>query len=278
MTKRSDNNIKKVNKISVQGNVSKLDLSLVVITLNEESSIERCISSVPFASEVIVVDSGSIDNTKEIAEKLGAKVYHQDWLGYGAQKKFATQKAGQKWILSLDADEWLSDELRDEIQEVLSRDGLGYFVYSMRRLSQYMGKWIYYGGWFPDWQVRLFKNGIAQWDDAEEVHETIKTSEDTARLAGVIYHKPFESIKEQVDVNFKYARLIAEKKYRIGRRLYSPYLIPLKTISRFLENLVWKKGFLDGVRGFIIAVNSAQSYMMQLYHLYRKSLRDKVRK
>lgn len=257
---------------------SKLDLSLVIITLNEESSIERCISSVPFVSEIIVVDSGSTDNTKEIAEKLGAKVYHQDWLGYGAQKKFATQKARCKWVLSLDADEWLSDELRDEILEVLSRDGLGYSVYSIRRLSQYMDKWIYNGGWFPDWQMRLFKNGVAQWDADEEVHETIKTAEETARLAGVIYHKPFDSIKEQVDVNFKYAKLIAEKKYRAGKRLYNPYLIPLRTISRFLENLVWKKGFLDGVRGFIIAVNSSQSYMMQLYHLYRKSLRDKVRK
>ena len=265
-------------KTQTKTNSTKLDLSLVIITLNEENSIERCIRSAPFASEIVVVDSGSTDNTKEIAEKLGAKVFHQDWLGYGAQKKFATQKAGQKWVLSLDADEWLSDELRDEIQEVISRDGLGYSVYSMRRLSQYMDKWIYNGGWFPDWQMRLFKNGLAQWDADEEVHETVKTSEETARLAGVIYHKPFDSIKEQVDVNFKYAKLIAEKKYRAGKRLYSAYLIPIKTVSRFLENLILKKGFFDGVRGFIIAVNSAQSYMMQLYHLYRKSLRDKAKR
>ena len=253
----------------------KMDLSLVIITLNEENSIQRCIESVKFAKEVIVVDSGSTDRTKEIAETLGAKVIHQEWLGYGAQKKFATQKATCSWVLSLDADEWLSESLQDEIQEVVSRDGMGYSVYSMRRLSQYMDKWIYHGGWFPDWQMRLFKNGYAQWDEAEEIHETIKTKEETARLAGIIYHKPFESIKEQVDVNFKYAKLIAEKKFKGGRRQYSPYPIILKTLSRFVENFIFKSGFRDGTRGFIIAVNSAQSYMMQLYHLYRKSNKER---
>jgi glycosyltransferase involved in cell wall biosynthesis len=256
---------------------TKLDLSLVIITLNEENSIERCIGSVPFAKEVVVVDSGSTDKTKEIAQKLGAKVIHQDWLGYGAQKKFATSKATCSWVLSLDADEWLSEELQDEIKEMVGRDGMGYSVYSMRRLSQYMDKWIYHGGWFPDWQMRLFKSGIAQWDEQEEIHETIKTKERTARLAGVLYHKPFDSIKEQVDVNFKYAKLIAEKKFKSGRRVVSPYSIIFRTLSRFVENFMFKGGFRDGIRGFVIAVNSAQSYMMQLYHLYRKSLKEKVK-
>ena len=255
---------------------NKMDLSLVVITLNEENNIERCIESVKFAKEIIVVDSGSTDRTREMAEALGAKVIHQEWLGYGAQKKFATQKATCSWVLSLDADEWLSESLQDEIKEVVSRDGMGYNVYSMRRLSQYMDKWIYNGGWFPDWQMRLFKNGYAQWDEAEEIHETIKTNEQTARLAGIIYHKPFESIKEQVDVNFKYAKLIADKKFKAGRRQNSAYPIIFKTLSRFIENFIFKSGFRDGVRGFIIAVNSAQSYMMQLYHLYRKSNKERV--
>ena len=107
---------------------NKMDLSLVVITLNEENNIERCIESVKFAKEIIVVDSGSTDRTREMAEALGAKVIHQEWLGYGAQKKFATQKATCSWVLSLDADEWLSESLQDEIKDVVSRDGMGYNV------------------------------------------------------------------------------------------------------------------------------------------------------
>ncbi|MEI6092869.1 MAG: glycosyltransferase family 2 protein [bacterium] len=253
-----------------------MDLSLVIITLNEENNIERCIESVKFAKEIIVVDSGSTDKTREIAESLGAKVIHQEWLGYGAQKKFATQQATCSWVLSLDADEWLSEAIQDEIKEVLTRDGMGYNVHSMRRLSQYLDKWIYFGGWFPDWQMRLFRNGFAQWDETEGIHETIKTKQPTARLAGVIYHKPFESIKEQVDVNFKYAKLIADKKFKAGKRQYSSYSIIVKTLFRFIENFVFKSGFKDGIRGFIIAVNSAQSYMMQLYHLHRKSTKEKV--
>ena len=253
---------------------NKLDLSVVIITLNEENNIERCIESVPFAKEIIVVDSGSTDRTRELAEGLGAKVIHQEWLGYGAQKKFATGKATCAWVLSLDADEWLSEALQDEINQVITCDGMGFLVYSMRRLSQYMDKWIYHGGWFPDWQMRLFKNGSAQWDEDEEIHETIKTCERTARLSGVIYHKPFDSIKEQVDVNFKYARLIAKRKYKHGRRLFSPYILVIKTLLRFVENFIFKGGFRDGTRGFIIAFNSAQSYMMQLYHLYRTSLQE----
>jgi len=251
--------------------VPKLNLSLVVITLNEEDNIARCINSVPFANEVVVVDSGSTDRTVEIAKSLGAKVYSNEWKGYGAQKAFALGKAGCEWILSLDADEWLSDELQKEIPNVIQTGGQGHGVFAMKRLSRYLGEWIYHGGWYPDWQVRLFKKGAAEWDANETIHESLKTSSSTALLSSLLYHEPFKSIKEHVDVNLKYAGLLAEKKFNQGKRENFAFMIVLKTLFRFKMNYIFKGGFRDGVRGLIIAWNSAQSYMVQLYEIYKRT-------
>ncbi len=241
-------------------------LSLVIITLNEEKCIERCISSVPFASEVIVVDSGSTDRTVQIAESLGAKVYKNEWKGYGAQKCFAAQLVTGDWVLSLDADEWLSPELQVEIQELIKRCKTG--VFAMPRLSYYLAKPIRHGGWFPDWQIRLYSKGVASWDPNESIHESLKTEHMINKTSSVLYHEPFESIKEQVDVNFVYAGLLAEKKFKSGKRIKCPCVIPIKTVFKFFENYIIKRGFMDRFPGFVIAWNSAQSYMIQLYHIY----------
>ncbi|MFH1223720.1 MAG: glycosyltransferase family 2 protein [Pseudomonadota bacterium] len=253
--------------------VPKIDLSLVIITLNEQDCIGRCINSVPFASEVIVVDSGSTDKTIEIAKSLGAKVFQNEWKGFGAQKAFAVEKATHGWMLSLDADEWLSDELQKEIVNVVENSGLGHRIFAAKRLSRYLGEWIYHGGWYPDWQVRLFKKGAAEWDASQTIHESLRTSSKSALLSGILYHEPFKDIKEQVDVNFKYAGLLAEKKFAEGRRVKCPFSIIFKTLFRFKTNYIFKGGFRDGLRGFIIAWNSAQSYMVQLYEIYKRTKR-----
>ena len=247
-------------------------LSLVIITLNEEKNIERAIRSVPFANEVIVVDSGSTDKTVQIAEKLGAKVYKNEWKGYGAQKSFAAEKATGDWLLSLDADEWLSEELAEEIKDITTKFKSGVFAFA--RLSHYMGKKIRHGGWFPDWQIRLYSKGAASWDPKEAIHESLKTDHEIHKVAGILYHQPFDSIKEQIEVNFIYARLLADKKYGRGKRIKCTCLIPIRTMSRFFENYILKGGFRDGLPGFVIAWNSAQSYMIQLYHLYKRTNGD----
>ncbi len=247
-------------------------ISLVIITLNEERNIERCISSVPFVSEIIVVDSGSSDNTVEIAERLGAKVYKNKWAGYGAQKSFAAEKASGDWILSLDADEWLSPELAAEIKELTSRCENG--VFAMSRLSTFLGEPIHHGGWFPDWQIRLYSKGSASWDPNESIHESLKTQYDVRKISGLLYHEPFESIKEQMDVNFVYAHLIADTKFTKGKRIKYRCWIPIRTVFKFFENYIIKGGFRDGTPGFIIAWNSAQSYMIQLYSIHKKTKGD----
>lgn len=245
-------------------------LTLAVITLNEEASIGRCIRSVPFASETIVVDSGSTDATVEKAKELGAVVHHNKWPGYGAQKAFAADKASGDWILSLDADEWLSPELAEEIRGVVEGGAAG--VFSMPRLSYFLGRPIRHGGWFPDRQTRLYAKGTAHWDPGESIHESLKADSPVRKLRGVLFHEPFDSVKEQVDVNFKYAGLLAERKYAAGRRIKSPAWIAFRALVKFAENYIWKAGFLDGLPGFIIAFNSAQSYLVQLHGIYSRTI------
>lgn len=242
------------------------DLTLIIITLNEEQRIERCIKSVPFAKHVIVVDSGSTDKTCEIAKSLGAELVFNKWEGYGNQKNFATQLSKTNWVLSLDADEWLSEELAEEIKVTISQNTAK--AYTMKRLSRYLGKDIYHGGWYPDWQLRLYKKDSANWDKNEKIHETVKTKDKVEKLFGKIYHEPFRTIEEQLETNSKYAKLLAERKFEQGRRISCPSFIILKTIFRFIENYFIKLGILDGLSGFIIAWNSAQSYMMQLTQIY----------
>lgn len=251
----------------------KLDLSLVVITLNEEINIARCIKSVPFAKEIIVLDSGSIDNTVKIAKDLGAKVYSQEWLGFGAQKQKALSYATSSWLLFLDADEWLSEGLQSEIKEVIINPN-SENVFSIKRLSSYLGKKIYHGGWYPDYQTRLFRKGFAYWNN-ESIHEKLKTDEKIYKLQNILYHIPFTSIKDQIIKNYKYATLIADKKIKNGREIKSVFYIIYRTILRFIENFIIKSGYKDGLVGFIIAFNSAQSYMIQSYLIYQHTKKER---
>lgn len=252
--------------------MEKLDLSLVIITLNEEKNIKKCIESVSFASEVIVVDSGSTDKTVEIAKSLGAKVFHQDWLGFGRQKQFAIDCATKSWILSLDSDESLSKDLQEEIIKVIKEDK--YKVFRLKRLSSFLGRFIYHSSWGYDKLVRLFKKGYANFNK-EIVHEKLITKEKSVLLKSLMHHTPFESIEHQISKNLKYANLIAEKKFKNGKRVNFKFLIFLKTIFKFIEVYFLKLGILDCLPGFIIAYNSAQSYMVQFYKIYKLTKEEK---
>jgi len=144
----------------------------------------------------------------------------------------------------------------------------------MARLSTFLGEPIRHGGWFPDWQIRLYSKGSASWDPKESIHESLKTKYDVRKISGLLCHEPFESIKEQIDVNFIYAHLIADTKFTKGKRINCRCWIPARTVFKFFENYIIKGGFRDGVPGFIIAWNSAQSYMIQLYSIYKKTQGD----
>lgn len=246
-------------------------LSVTIITLNEEANLPRAIESVRgFAQEILVVDSGSTDHTVEIARHLGAKVLTNPWRGYGQQKNFAQSQATNDWILNIDADEEVSPELAVEIQQVMERDfGKNIAGYSMPRLSKYLGRWIRHGGWYPNRLTRLSNRQLSAWTEPE-VHEDLIVRGTVIPLAYDLLHYPFRSVSDQVVTNLRYSRLGSNSLRNRGIRKSVVKLI-LKPIGKFLETYVLKKGFRDGIAGFIISVNAAHSLFLKYAYLFEET-------
>jgi glycosyltransferase involved in cell wall biosynthesis len=244
------------------------NLSLAIICLNEAKNIERCIRSVPFANEIIVLDSGSTDGTRAIAEKLGAKTYDEEWRGFRAQKQRATDLCTNDWVLSLDADEALSPESQAELQELFSSPvELNQFDgYEFPRRSWNMGRWIMHGGWYPDRQLRLFHKGRAQWRGGEHVHERVYADK-VGQLTQPILHWPFADHSEQVATNNRYSTLGAQELLRKGKR-FSLFKLVTKPWTKFIETYFIKMGCLDGLPGFIISVSAAYSVFLKFTKLW----------
>lgn len=239
---------------------SKLPISLVIITRNEESNIQRCIQSAPFVDEVIVMDSGSTDRTCEIAANLGAKVFQQPWLGFGPQKNMAASKAKNDWILSLDADEELSTQLISEISEKFSQLQVD-VGYQFPRISQYMGKWIRHGGWYPDSQLRLYNRQHSSWL-AAKIHEKVQAQR-VEKFNSEIKHYVFADVASHVETNNRYSGLLAEADFDKGKRFNLLRLL-VKPPIKFLETYFLKLGFLDGLPGFVIAVGASYSIFLRI--------------
>lgn len=248
-----------------------LSLSVVIITKNEAANLPRCLESVRWADEVLVVDSDSTDETIEIARRFGAKVVIEPWRGFGPQKAFAASSAKNDWILSLDADECVSVGLKREIEErLVSLDPES--AYAIPRKSFFLGRWIEYGGWFPDRQIRLFHRGFSQWDDAP-VHEKVKCRK-VGRFQSHLEHYVFRDFTHQIDTNNRYSGLLAGKDIQAGKR-FSLLKLVIKPPVKFLENYLWKRGFLDGLPGFIIAVNSAVSIFWRWVKIWESERNQK---
>ncbi|HMN68093.1 MAG TPA: glycosyltransferase family 2 protein [Bdellovibrionales bacterium] len=242
-------------------------LSLIVITLNAEKHIARCLQSVPFASDVVVLDSGSSDRTVEIARALGARVFVEEWRGFGPQKRRATELAGADWVLSLDADEALSLEAQEELRARLAGDMSGPDAFAFPRLSFHMGRWIRHGGWYPDWQIRLYDRRRAGWS-RDVLHEKVQ-AERVERLRRPLHHWVFTDLTDQVRTNNRYSGLGADQLANQGRR-FSLFHLIVKPKVKFFEVYVWKRGFLDGMPGFIIAVGAAYSVFLKWAKLWER--------
>jgi glycosyltransferase involved in cell wall biosynthesis len=253
--------------------IMKLPLSLVVITMNEEANIERCLNSVPFASDVVVVDSFSTDRTVEIAKKLGAEVHSEKWRGYGPQKSFAVNRAKFDWVISLDADEALSPQLQQEILTKFEtfREEVGYEV---PRLSWHLGRWILHGGWYPDYQLRVFHRLHSNWTDAA-LHEKVEVKT-KVRLEHPILHWVFDSLSDQVQTNDRYSTLGAEKLQSTGKKFSLAKLI-FKPWSKFIECYFIKLGFLDGLPGLVIAVGAGYSIFLRHAKLWELQMSQKTK-
>jgi glycosyltransferase involved in cell wall biosynthesis len=232
-------------------------LSAVVITLNAASQLEACLASVAFAQEILVVDSGSTDGTVELARARGAKVVAHQWLGYGRQKQFAVSQAANDWVLCLDADERVSEELRESIvAELAAPRGA---VYAMPRCNHFMGRWLRHGEGYPDWNTRLFHRAHGRWSD-DPVHEHVLTTASVVRLTGDLMHESAESLERYLDKQNRYTTLQAERMLADGRRASVIDLVG-SPLVRFFKFYVFRLGFLDGLPGLVhIAIGCMNSF------------------
>lgn len=222
-------------------------LSAVIITCNAERDLPACLASVAFADEIIVVDSGSTDQTLAIAEHGGARVIRQEWLGYGAQKRFAAKQTRNRWVFSLDADERVSPALRASIQVAL--ESPAHAAYAVPRCNRFMGRWLRHGEGYPDWTVRLFDRDRAEWSD-DPVHEKVVVHGSTARLRGDLLHESEAGLGNYLEKQNRYTTLQAAALHTRGKRASATRMI-LSPFLRFIRFYVLRLGFLDGVPGFV---------------------------
>jgi glycosyltransferase involved in cell wall biosynthesis len=241
--------------------IKRKTLSVAIIAGNEEKKIGECLESVKWADEIIVVDSESTDRTVEIAKRYTDKVFIRKWEGYAPQKQFAIDQATCDWILSLDADERVSPELKDEILKILESETEFDGFYIPRR-NFFLGKWIKSCGWYPNYQLRLFKKGKAKVTQ-RKVHEKFILDGKVGYLRGDIIHFTHMTLKETFAKINEYSSLRAEEKSK--RKKVKGIDLILYPLSAFLSHYILKGGFRDGVYGLMVSLNHAmtnlQTYM-----------------
>lgn len=240
-------------------------LSVVIITYNEEKNIVRCLKSVQWADEVLLVDSGSDDQTCALAKDMGATVVSQSWLGFGPQKRFATAQAKHDWVLSLDADEWLSPELSQAIQTLLASQPEP-SAYQVRRRHYFMGKLLRYGISYPDDITRLYHRQIANWNE-NPVHESVQYQDSTSFVQGDLLHESAPSLDRYIAKLNQYTTIQATQNKTCSITFLHLSLLPC---WQFLRGYVFKLGFLDGVPGLchniIAAFNCFLRYAKRREH------------
>lgn len=233
-----------------------MQISAVIITKNEERNIERCLVSLQgIVDEVVVVDSFSTDGTKNICEKYNVRFFQQEWLGYAGQKNYANLLATFDIILSIDADEALSEELRKSILFLKESDNCN-IIGNVNRLNNYCGKWIYHSGWYPDKKNRLFNRNNAKWTG--EIHETLSFSKNSnhIHLKGDLHHYSYYSIGEHILQANKFSTLSACEDFKKGKRA-SFISMYVKSLWKFIRDFIFNLGFLDGYYGYVICRVSA---------------------
>lgn len=237
-------------------------LSVIIITKNEESHIGLCLESVSWADEIIVLDSGSEDETVPICRQYTNKVYETDWPGFGAQKQRALDKAKEDWVLSIDADEIVTSELRAEIEQALQQNI--FQGYEIPRLSSYCGKQMRHGGWWPDYVLRLFRRNAGHFSDAV-VHEKIIVEGNVGRLISPFLHDTAVNLEEIIRKVNSYSSLGAQMLHEKGARA-SIYKAVFKGIWTFIRTYWIKAAFLDGQQGLMLSISNAEA----TYYKYAK--------
>jgi glycosyltransferase involved in cell wall biosynthesis len=239
-------------------------LSVVIITFNEEMNIGRCLESIKgIADDVIVVDSFSTDKTEEICKQYNVKFIRHEWEGYSRTKNFANSQAKYDWILSLDADEALSDELKNSILKIKQQQKTG--TYKFKRLTNYCGKWIRHSGWYPDIKVRIFDRRTSKWEGT--IHEHLITADSSpVLLKGDCLHYSYYTLDQHYKQSDKFSTLQAQSLYEKGKKA-SLIKLWLNPAIKFLNVYIIKLGILDGLAGYTISRMSAYSSYLKFKKL-----------
>ncbi|MDA1017170.1 MAG: glycosyltransferase family 2 protein [Planctomycetota bacterium] len=244
-------------------------LSVIIIAKNEAGTIRPCLESVAWADEIIVLDSGSTDQTVAICREFTPNVHLTDWPGYGRQKNRALNLANGDWVLSIDADERISPELRAEIEGIINADSVPSHdtpvdAYRMPRLSSYCGRWIRHSGWWPDHVLRLTRRGVARFTD-DLVHERMVIDGPIGTLTNPLMHETFQTLDAVLDKVNEYSTASARMQFERGKR-GSLLQAVLRGLWNFFKTYVVRGGFLDGREGFMLAVSNAEG----TYYRYLK--------
>jgi len=227
-------------------------LSVAVVCMNEEDRIGEALESAGFADEIVVVDSGSTDGTLEIARRYTDRIFTREWAGWREQKKWAADRCRNEWVLTLDADEVISDGLRSEIEEKLSARHIPDNGFTIPRRTFYQGRWIKHSGWYPDRKLRLYRKSVAVFG-GEDPHEVILVPPPTGELAGDLLHYTYRDLLHQAAQMSRYASVNAEQRFEKGKRAGLLDLLARPPLA-FCKSYFLKLGFLDGMPGFFIAV------------------------
>jgi glycosyltransferase involved in cell wall biosynthesis len=239
-------------------------LSVIVITRNEAHNLAACLDSVPFADEIVVVDSQSTDDTRAIAARYTDRVYDLPWKGYGPAKQAALERATGRWVLSLDADEKLDAELARAIESAVHEPAGAFAGYRLDRISNFLGRWIRHSGWYPDFVLRLGLREQSSFSP-DVVHERLLVDGPTGTLHGRLLHYTDPDFRHYLDKLGRYAELSAQKLHAEGRaaRLSD---ITLRPVYQFVRSYLLQAGFLDGAPGLLLAGGSA-------FHVFAKYAR-----
>jgi glycosyltransferase involved in cell wall biosynthesis len=235
-------------------------ISAVIIAKNEEANLGRCLGSVAWVDEIVVIDSGSTDDTRLIATEAGALVYETVWTGFGPAKRFGVDKATSHWILSIDADEVVSPELTKEIQELLA-NGTDCHGFDVPRKTNFLGRWILHCGWYPDRVLRLFRKSHGNFNDAP-VHERVILNGDIGHLKRELLHYSYPTLEHYLVKSNRYTTIGAQKAFQDGRRAHWFDLV-IRPFVSFLSHYISRQGFRDGLEGLLISVLSAVAVMMK---------------
>lgn len=224
-------------------------LSVIIITHNEEKNLRRCLESVKYADEIIINDSGSSDKTLDIALEFGCRTISTTFTGFGAAKQLALDQATGDWVLSIDADEEIDEQLREAIIGAIRNEGID--GWRLNRKSQFLGRWITHSGWYPDYILRLFKREKARFTTSQ-VHERVEIDGQVGTLPGHILHYTDPNVSHYLMKLDRYTALSAKMLFESGKSFHWYYLI-VKPFAIWVKMYILKRGFLDGLPGFTLA-------------------------